>query len=163
MPKMRGGGGRDCPLCAKRWEGKCPPLIILQEGKCPNPAKNRGGGGGWESSYLPDLSGGWGDVQGAHPGPPSQHTRALEMSHHVYIYRNCITSNIHTTLYGPAVAKRDIRTYANNEAPDKPPHPRSLVRIFVFRIHQCVDEQRRPRSDSTDAQVDLDFRFWHLK
>ena len=32
-----------CPLCAKRWEGKCPPLIILQEGKCPNPAKNRGG------------------------------------------------------------------------------------------------------------------------
>ena len=43
--KMRGRGGRggDCPLCAKRWEGKCPPLIILQEGKCPNPAKNRGG------------------------------------------------------------------------------------------------------------------------
>ena len=32
-----------CPLCAKRWEGKCPPLIILQEGKCLNPAKNRGG------------------------------------------------------------------------------------------------------------------------
>ena len=39
LPKMRGGG--NCPLCAKRWEGKYPPLIILQEGKCP--AKNRGG------------------------------------------------------------------------------------------------------------------------
>ena len=61
--KNEGGGGGNCPLCAKRWEGKCPPLIILQEGKCPNPAKNRGGGG---SSYLPDLSrgGGGGNVQG---------------------------------------------------------------------------------------------------
>ena len=50
MLKCPGSYGSDqqrgfCPmgLLSTLWGGFCPPLIILQEGKCPNPAKNRGG------------------------------------------------------------------------------------------------------------------------
>ena len=56
--KNEGGGGGNCPLCAKRWEGKCPPLIILQGGNALTLPKIGG-----ELSYLPDLSRG-GNVQG---------------------------------------------------------------------------------------------------
>ena len=37
--------------------------------------------------------------------------------------------------FGLSAEKRDLIAYANNEDPDQPAHQRSLVTIFVVRLH----------------------------
>ena len=56
------------------------------------------------------------------------------------------------------------RTWAQNENPNKPTHPRSLIRVFVVRLRKfcSIWAQWRFWSDCANAQADLNLRWSHM-
>ena len=67
----------------------------------------------------------------------------------------------------PEREKTDFLTGSSNVDLDQPTHPRSLIRVFVVRMKNCIlgypkCTQWRFLTDSANAQTDLSIRWAHM-